>query len=86
MPEDPQLLTDRDVAAKLRVSPQTVRQLIRVGLLPSLKIGRARRVSRAQLDAFVAELHATGSIPSAWPPRHDRTPKGGPARHSRAVR
>lgn len=79
MPED-SLLTIPEVAERLHVSPQTVGQLLRVGLLPAIKLGRIWRVAPTDLDDFIAEARRTGSVPKAWPGRADRTPKGGPRR------
>ncbi len=52
------LYTPIEVAACLGVGRNTVYELIAAGRLQSVKIGRCRRVARAQLDAFVASLSA----------------------------
>lgn len=49
------LLTVGEVATELRVSPTTVRRLIRRGELRAHALGAQYRVTRADLDAF---LHA----------------------------
>jgi excisionase family DNA binding protein len=84
MSEDP-LLTIRQVAERLNISAPTVGQLLRVGLLPGVRIGRVWRVPRDDLARFLAEARQLGGVPSVWPPRADRTPKGGP-RRQRAAR
>ncbi len=84
MSEGP-LLTIRQVAERLNISAPTVGQLLRVGLLPGVRIGRVWRVPRDDLARFLAEARQSGGVPSAWPPRADRSPKGG-ARRQRAAR
>jgi excisionase family DNA binding protein len=46
-------LTVEEVAAELRVHPETVRNWIRTGELDALDIGREYRIYRADLDAFI---------------------------------
>ena len=50
----PLLLTAPDVMARLQLSRSAVYQLIRTRQLPSVTIGRARRIP---LDALTAYLH-----------------------------
>lgn len=52
MPE-PLALTLDDAAAALAVSPRTIRRLLAAGELEALRIGRALRVKRDSLHAFV---------------------------------
>ena len=47
------LLTCRQVQVVLRLGHSKVAELIAAGQLPSLKIGRARRVRRSDLDQFI---------------------------------
>lgn len=45
-------------AAKLSVSPQTIRRLIRVGRIKALRVGptgRSIRIPAAELDKYLAE-------------------------------
>lgn len=50
-----ELLTVREVAELLRVSPETVRRRVRAGDLPACKLSqRAIRIRRADLDAISA--------------------------------
>jgi excisionase family DNA binding protein len=63
VPLDHQLLTAEDVAELLRLPVSTIYDLARTGRLPHLKIGRALRFSRSDLEAHLAEscrakLHA----------------------------
>jgi excisionase family DNA binding protein len=46
-------LTVEEVAAELRVHPETVRTWIRTGELDALDIGREYRIYRADLDDFI---------------------------------
>ena len=55
-PVQPRLLTVAQAAAALGLGESTVHGLIRRGLLGSRKIGSARRVPVADLDAFVNGL------------------------------
>jgi excisionase family DNA binding protein len=51
-----QLLTVPEVMAVLRLGRCTVYDLMRSGRLESIKVGRARRVPAAAVDAFVCQL------------------------------
>ena len=55
VPLDHQLLTADEVAELLRLPVSTVYDLARTGRLPHLKIGRALRFSRGDLEAHLAE-------------------------------
>jgi excisionase family DNA binding protein len=46
-------LTVEEVAAELRVHPETVRNWIRTGELDALDIGREYRIYRADLNDFI---------------------------------
>lgn len=45
--------TERSLAAYLAVSDRTIRNWIRRGELPSYKLGAARRIDPADVDAFL---------------------------------
>lgn len=64
---EPQFLTVAQVAAFLDIGQGSVKRWIAVGVLPSVKLGRHRRVSRRQLEDFLAQLERDGSVPPAWP-------------------
>ena len=55
VPLDHQLLTANEVAELLRLPVSTIYDLARTGRLPHLKIGRALRFSRSDLEAHLAE-------------------------------
>ncbi len=57
------LLDLREVSSELRVSYSTVRSLVTSGRLPTLRIGRRRLVSRASLEAFIAEAEGAMGRP-----------------------
>jgi excisionase family DNA binding protein len=50
---DDELLTTAEVAARLKVTRQTVQRLINTGNLVASRVGREWRVKRSELDAFL---------------------------------
>jgi excisionase family DNA binding protein len=50
---DDELLTTAEVAARLKVTRQTVQRLIHDGKLVASRVGREWRVKRSELDAFL---------------------------------
>jgi len=52
-PSEPTFFTERSLAAYLAVSDRTIRNWIRRGELPSYKLGAARRIDPADVDAFL---------------------------------
>ena len=48
------LLTVAEVASYLRLAERTVREMIDKGDLPAIKLNRAYRITRADLDSFLA--------------------------------
>ncbi|MBK3642982.1 helix-turn-helix domain-containing protein [Streptomyces sp. MBT33] len=52
---DDELLTVAEVMARLRLGRSTVYDLIRTRRLPSVTIGRCRRIPASALSAFIAE-------------------------------
>jgi excisionase family DNA binding protein len=50
-------LTYREVATRLRVSTSTVQRLVRAGLLPAVRVGKARnsavRIASDELDRWL---------------------------------
>jgi excisionase family DNA binding protein len=58
----PLFFTIRELAARWRVDPRTVRRKIKLGELRAVRIGRQLRVSPDEAERYEA-LHAT-----PWPP------------------
>ena len=56
----PLLLTVTETARLLSLSVRTVDEFIAAGVIRSVRINRSRRISRAALERFVAELEAGG--------------------------
>ena len=52
------LLTPEETARELRIARRRVFELIRLGTLPSVKIGKSRRISRAAIEDYVRKLEA----------------------------
>jgi excisionase family DNA binding protein len=50
------LLTVEETATQLRIARRRVFEMIRDGSLPSVKIGRSRRIRSSDLAAYVANL------------------------------
>lgn len=55
---EPKLYRPEEAAQALGLSRSTVYELLADGRLASVKVGRSRRIPRAALDRFVAELSA----------------------------
>ena len=47
--------TERTLAEYLALSPRTVRDMLKRGMIASYKIGGARRISPVDVDQFLAE-------------------------------
>jgi len=56
------LLRIDEVCAQLSLSRASVYRLVGAGLLPSVTLGRSRRIVQADLDDFVADLAAGRKI------------------------
>lgn len=52
------MLTVPEVAQALNIKRTTVYELMRRGDIPSVKIGKSRRIHRQQFDAYVEQLVA----------------------------
>jgi excisionase family DNA binding protein len=60
------LLTPEEAARALRLGRTTIYALMRANELPSVRVGAARRIPRAALDAWIADrLAAEGHGPPA---------------------
>ncbi|MGI8802935.1 MAG: helix-turn-helix domain-containing protein [Solirubrobacteraceae bacterium] len=60
-PSDPPLLTVPQVAGEFQVTPQTIRNWIDHGTLPAVRVGRAFRVRRQDVDALLERASADSS-------------------------
>lgn len=63
---DDRLLSAKQVAERLGLSPLTVAEMMRDGRLPAVKLGRLPRVRTSDLDAYIAAL-------PVMEPRKDKT-------------
>jgi excisionase family DNA binding protein len=52
------LLTAEEAAAELRIARRRIFEMIREGTLPSVKIGKSRRITRAAIEEYVRQLEA----------------------------
>jgi excisionase family DNA binding protein len=59
------LLTVEETARELHIARRRVYGLVRTGDLPSVKIGKSRRISRQAIEAYVRGLEVEGSAPDA---------------------
>ena len=57
-PDRRPLLTTKDVAERLKMSPLTVAEMARSGRIPSFTIGRNRRYRQDQIDRWIARISA----------------------------
>jgi excisionase family DNA binding protein len=53
-------LSTEMVADRLSMSPKQIRRYLKSGKLPSLKIGKLRRISEADLETFIDERKQRG--------------------------
>ena len=56
MPED-EVLTAKELAQYLKLPESTVRQLVREGRIPGVKVGRSWRFHKAAIDTWLAGQH-----------------------------
>jgi excisionase family DNA binding protein len=76
---DSPLLTVPQVAAELQVTSQTIRNWIDHGTLPAVRIGRAFRVRRADVDEMLrrasAESRSLATRRDLWRPATSTLPR-----------
>jgi len=65
-PED-SFLTVAEVAEKLKLNQQTVRNWIDQGSLPALRVGRRVRIKRSDFERILAEGYSGGSRGGSQP-------------------
>ena len=60
----PDIMTVSEVAEYLRVNPQTIYRKAKAGELPVVRIGRAIRFRRSELEAWLkgAQLEETSAV------------------------
>jgi excisionase family DNA binding protein len=77
-PTAQEFLSVEEIAAELKVHPQTVRNWIKGGVLPAIQTRRAFRVEREDLDAMLAQQHGQnaqlGVFRDPWSPETLGTP------------
>jgi excisionase family DNA binding protein len=66
--EDEELLTVDEVAALLKINPQTVRNRIDAGELPAVRLGRRVRVQRSVLQQLIGWHQGELAPPEATQP------------------
>jgi excisionase family DNA binding protein len=59
------LLTAEETARELRIARRRVFDMIRDGTLPSVKIGKSRRISRQAIERYIASLEGDSDAASA---------------------
>jgi len=78
MPEPP-LLTVPQVAEEFQVTAQTIRNWIDRGVLPAVRVGRAFRIRRADVDRLLDRANAESESLAAgrdpWSPEEFRLPR-----------
>jgi excisionase family DNA binding protein len=78
MPDSP-LLTVPQVADEFQVTSQTIRNWIDQGVLPAIRVGRAFRIERADVDALMgrarAESDSLATQRDPWNPERWRLPR-----------
>jgi excisionase family DNA binding protein len=83
------LLTVPQVAAKLQVTPQTVRNWIDHGTLPAVRIGRAFRIKPDDVDALLdrasADSTSLATRRNLWHPTATTLPRRNPAGRPRSI-
>jgi len=62
---DDSFLTVAEVAAALRLNPQTVRNWIDQGSLPALRVGRRVRIRRSDFERLLEEGYSGGATRQA---------------------
>jgi excisionase family DNA binding protein len=73
-----QLLTVPQVADEFQVTPQTIRNWIDSGVLPAIRVGRAFRLRRDDVDAVLtrasADSNSLATRRDLWAPDASRLP------------
>ena len=72
-----EFLTVAEVAERLKLNQQTVRNWIDAGSLPAYRVGRRVRVSRADFDQLVDASYTGDRPPAGSPPSSPSLPETG---------
>mgnify|MGYP006404761433 FL=1 len=59
-------LSAQQVADRLKISCKTVRKYIKRGKLPSVKTGKLRRISEAELEVFIEKRRLRSEMETAY--------------------
>jgi excisionase family DNA binding protein len=62
MPSVSLLLTKREAASELRISVRQIERIVAADRLRTVRVGRAVRIRRGDLDAYVASLAGGGTF------------------------
>ncbi len=83
------LLTVPQVAEEFQVTAQTIRNWIDQGVLPAIRVGRAFRIARDDVDALLdrakAESDSLATQRDPWSPEAFRLPREPDAAEARSV-
>jgi excisionase family DNA binding protein len=83
------LLTVPQVAEEFQVTAQTIRNWIDQGVLPAVRVGRAFRIARADVDALLdrakAESDSLATQRDPWSPGAFRLPRQSDATAAKSV-
>jgi excisionase family DNA binding protein len=67
-----EILTVEQLASELKLTPQTIRNWIRTGVLPAVKVGHVFRIKRGDVDAMLTrhqgETGPLGTDRDLWAP------------------
>jgi excisionase family DNA binding protein len=83
------LLTVPQVAQEFQVTAQTIRNWIDQGVLPAVRVGRAFRIRRGDVDALLARVQAESESVAThrdpWSPESFRLPRAADPPSERSV-
>jgi excisionase family DNA binding protein len=85
----PLLLTVPQVAEEFQVTAQTIRNWIDQGIIPAVRLGRAFRIARSDVDALLArakaESESLATQRDPWSPDVFRLPRDSEATGAKSV-
>ncbi len=84
-----QLLTVREVAAQLQVTSQTIRNWIDQGVVPAIRVGRAFRIRREDVETMLEQASAESASLTTrrgvWAPNAGGLPRANSPAATRSV-